>query len=78
VRPRRPAHTGPGELDARLEDRVDWLSKWFDDQTSTPTGSILLFLLVFLVRITLDTWARKRENERKTRKEVLKRHVSRG
>lgn len=43
-----------------LGGTVDGLSKWFLDQADTPAGSILLFVLVFLTRISIDQYSRKR------------------
>lgn len=43
---------------------VDKINEWFADQTSTPAGSLLLFLLVFLARVGLDVYSRKRESKR--------------
>lgn len=47
---------------------MDWLDKWFTDATETPAGSILLFLLVFMTRIALDQWSRKREAKKARKK----------
>lgn len=42
---------------------MDDLNLWFDRFVSTPIGSILLFLAVFLSRIVLDRWQRKQERK---------------
>jgi hypothetical protein len=39
---------------------VDIVDKWLSDQSSTPTVSILLFLLMFAVRLGIDQWLRQR------------------
>lgn len=48
---------------------VDALDKWFLEQTSSPVGSLLLFVLVFLARVSLDRWGRRdRPTKKKPRK----------
>jgi len=56
----RRVYTRPDDHDGRRGVEVDWLNRWFDEQTSTPMGSVLLFLLVFLARVGIDEWSRRR------------------
>lgn len=51
-----------------MRGRVDTLETWFLEQAQTPTGSILLFLLVFLTRIALDHHHRTRAAKKTHRK----------
>lgn len=44
---------------------MEALNRWFQEQTSTPVGSILMFLLVFLFRLALDHETRKRAARKK-------------
>jgi hypothetical protein len=45
----------------RAERRsVDALNSWFDQFSNTPSGAILMFLAVFLMRVALDSKSRKR------------------
>lgn len=44
---------------------MDALNKWFTDMTDSPAGSILLFILVFLARVSIDRWDRRRQAKRK-------------
>lgn len=64
-----PYHRTDGE-DRRRGGRVQALNDWFHEQTSTPAGSILFFLLFFLVRVGIDEAARRREKRRKHHKRV--------
>lgn len=47
---------------------MDKLNDWFNEQSQTPAGSLLVFLLVFLVRISLDRWLTQRERRKKARR----------
>lgn len=49
---------------------MDWLNRWFDEQTTTPVGSLLLFALVFLARVAIDEASRRRARKREHRKRV--------
>lgn len=44
---------------------MDQLNKWFVEVSESPIGSIVLFALVFVTRISLSEWARKREKRKK-------------
>lgn len=50
---------------------MDAINRWFEEQSSTPVGSILLFMLVLLSRLALDQWTRRRL-ERKHREKPRK------
>jgi hypothetical protein len=43
---------------------VDALDQWFLEQTSTPVGSILLFILIFLMRVGIDQWWSRRATKK--------------
>ena len=43
---------------------MEAFNKWFTDMTSTPAGSVLLFILVFVSRLAIDRWDRKRSAKR--------------
>jgi hypothetical protein len=51
---------------------VEILDTWFDSFISTPTGAILMFLLVFLARVAVDQrqWKRRRSDEDRPRKKT--------
>lgn len=44
---------------------MDDLDKWFAEQVSSPFGSLLLFLLIFLTRLAVDHRLRRRSERRK-------------
>lgn len=46
------------------EIAVDQLNKWFLEVSESPVGSIVLFALVFITRISLSEWARRRETRK--------------
>jgi hypothetical protein len=50
---------------------VDWLTNWFEQQTSTPTGSILLFILVFVTRLAIDQYQRSRAAKKHAKRHKL-------
>lgn len=47
---------------------MDELNAWFNRETSTPIGSVLMFLAVFLFRIAATRWLQRREAHAKRRK----------
>jgi len=49
---------------------MDVLNRWFDEQASTPVGSLALFLLVFLVRCGIDEAQRRRARRRSPHRKV--------
>lgn len=49
---------------------VDSLNKWFLEVSESPAGSILLFLLIFLSRLSIDAWTRKRQRDRAEKKKI--------
>lgn len=51
----------PANLPAERGVNVEELNRWFDEYTSTPVGSLVLFALVFLARVSLDRWDRRRK-----------------
>lgn len=50
--------------------RVDSLNKWFGEFAATPLGSLLLFVLVFITRVTIDQWSRRRDEKKKKRRKA--------
>lgn len=44
---------------------VDIIDKWIAEQIATPAGSIVFFVLVFLLRVSLDRWDRRRRSRAK-------------
>lgn len=54
--------------DRRLGGDVDAINQWFNEQSQTPVGSLLLFLLVFLARVGIDEASRRRAKHREHRK----------
>jgi hypothetical protein len=40
--------------------RVDPLNRWYEEFVATPLGAILLFALIFITRLALDEYARRR------------------
>lgn len=63
--PRMAAH---GRTGAEEQIGVDQLNKWFWEVSETPIGSVVLFVGVFLTRIAIDQWSRKRETKRKPKR----------
>lgn len=49
---------------------MDDLNRWFNEAAATPTGSVLLFLIVALVRLAVNRqlWKRRRKPSRKNPK----------
>lgn len=47
---------------------MDQLNRWLDEWSKSPTGSALIAVLFFLVRIEIDRWARKRERKKESKK----------
>lgn len=49
---------------------VEELDKAISDLTATPGGALLVFLAVFLARVYLDRWDRRRSAKKKKKKEA--------
>jgi len=54
---------------------VDALNKWFDDMAQSSAGSLVLFVLVFLSRVTIDEALRRREKKKRHRHKEKKPHA---
>lgn len=57
----RPGRCYGGGDDRRGAAQVQDLNRWFEQVANTPAGSAILFLLVFLSRLAIDRWDRKRQ-----------------
>ncbi len=42
-------------------NRVDPIDRWYVQFTSTPVGSLILFLAVFVARLSLEQWHLRRK-----------------
>lgn len=49
---------------------MDELDKWFQETSRSTVGQILLFILIYLSRLALDQWTRKRQAKHQTRKKA--------
>lgn len=43
---------------------MEAINRWFQEWSKTETGSIVLFVLVFITRVAIDRWQRNQERKR--------------
>lgn len=63
----RSAAPTPRELGGGVES----LEKWFLDQAQTPAGSLLLFVLIFVTRVSIDQYTAKRAAKRHHKRKAV-------
>lgn len=47
---------------------MDALDSWFDSFTNTPVGAVIMFLAIFLMRVTIDDVRRRRDRSERDKK----------